>query len=127
MLPAIMKLVIFLIWLDTAYAQHIKTVEKNFTLIEVPFDITKYNGTNLCGSIVSDRLGGICITWEALAALNSETSNNFGEWIDCCRVTTCIPRMSVGSSNQHTDVFLSLCIPYFALLVQGLLPDLNVA
>lgn len=78
---AVMKLVILLIGLSTAYAQHIKTVEKDFTLTEVPFDITKYNGTNSCGSIVSDRIGGICITWEALAAKNSETSNNFGEWI----------------------------------------------
>ena len=79
--PAAMRVLILLIGLSAAYAQHIKTVEKNFTLTEVPFDITKYNGTNSCGSIVSDRIGGICITWEALAAANSETSNNFGEWI----------------------------------------------
>ena len=79
--PAVMKVLIILIGLSTAYAQHIKTIERNFTLTEVPFDITKYNGTNSCGSIVSDRVGGICITWEAIAATNSETSNNFGEWI----------------------------------------------
>ncbi len=78
---AMMKLVILLIGLSTAYAQHVRTAEKNFTITEVPFDITKYNGTDSCGTIVSERTGGICITWEALAARNSETSNNFGEWI----------------------------------------------
>lgn len=82
-MSAAMKLLLLLTLsgFSTACAQYVKAAEKNLTVTRVPFDITNYDGTNSCGSIVSDRIGGECTTWEALAARGSDTNNNFGGWL----------------------------------------------